>query len=150
MKNSNTNRGIVASPTRSCSDLAGPFSAERVEARDPEALPCRTTNLAPTGLVLKCLRSIAAAVNADYLHSKHEEDMKFSSFLIVVRRCWVGCLSVDGQARSLGSLAADMKVASNRRRLDVFTLDLLEEWTALHGSLVWRQVSASFASTASS
>jgi len=41
-----------------------------------------------------------------------------------------------------------MKVASNRRRLDVFTLDLLEEWTALHGSLVWRQVVASCASVA--
>ena len=42
-----------------------------------------------------------------------------------------------------------MKVPSNRRRLDVFTLDLLEEWTALHGSLVWRQVSASRAGLAS-
>lgn len=47
-----------------------------------------------------------------------------------------------GQARSLGSQAAEIKVSSPRRRLDIFALDLLEEGSALHGSLVWRQVSA--------
>ncbi|CAM9788395.1 unnamed protein product, partial [Hapterophycus canaliculatus] len=43
------------------------------------------------------------------------------------------------QARSLGSQAAEMKILSPRRRLDIFALDLLEEWSALHGSFVWRQ-----------
>eukprot|EP00903_Cladosiphon_okamuranus_P012207 g11449.t1 len=50
-----------------------------------------------------------------------------------------GHLGKYDQARSLGSQAAEMKISSPRRRLDVFALDLLEEWTALHGSLVWRQ-----------
>eukprot|EP00752_Nemacystus_decipiens_P014209 g12638.t1 len=50
-----------------------------------------------------------------------------------------GHLGKYDQARSLGSQAAEMKISSPRRRLDVFTLDLLEEWTAMHGSLVWRQ-----------
>lgn len=36
-----------------------------------------------------------------------------------------------------------MEVNSNRRRLDIFALDLLGEWTAVHGSLVWRQVNSS-------
>lgn len=44
------------------------------------------------------------------------------------------------QVRSLGSHAAEAKVLRQARRLDIFALDLLEEWTALHGSMVWRQV----------
>ena len=44
--------------------------------------------------------------------------------------------------RSLGSHAAEAKVSGSRRRLDIFALDLLEEMTALHGSMVWRQVNA--------
>lgn len=44
------------------------------------------------------------------------------------------------QVRSLGSHAAEAKDLRQARRLDIFALDLLEEWTALHGSMVWRQV----------
>lgn len=39
-----------------------------------------------------------------------------------------------------------MDVNTSRRRLDIFALDLLGEWTVVHGSLVWRQVSSNSAS----
>lgn len=44
------------------------------------------------------------------------------------------------QVRSIGSHAAEAKFSGSRRRLDIFALDLLEEMTAIHGSMVWRQV----------
>ncbi|CAM9406051.1 unnamed protein product [Ectocarpus sp. 6 AP-2014] len=49
-----------------------------------------------------------------------------------------GHLGSYEQARSLGSQAAGIKLSGPMRRLDVFSLDFLEECTALHGSLVWR------------
>ncbi|CAM9487282.1 unnamed protein product [Ectocarpus fasciculatus] len=49
-----------------------------------------------------------------------------------------GHLGSYEQARSLGSQAAGIKLSGPMRRLDVFSLDFLEEPTALHGSLVWR------------
>ena len=50
------------------------------------------------------------------------------------------CYCVFCQVRSLGSHAAEAKLSGSRRRLDIFALDLLEEMTAIHGSIVWRQV----------
>ena len=44
------------------------------------------------------------------------------------------------QVRSLGSLAAEARVSTPGDRLDLFTLDFLEEWTALHASIAWKQV----------
>lgn len=51
-----------------------------------------------------------------------------------------GFVSVGCQVRSMGVHAAKEKVQSAEERLDFFALDFGGEWTALHGSFLWKQV----------